>query len=150
MLEEAKDAWRTIYPDLSEGKPGMVGALLGRSEAQVRRLAALYAVLDQQKAVAKVHLEAALALWQYAEDSVRLIFGDATGDSIEDTIVRAVRTVGEIRDTEISGIFGRNVQAIRLTLAKQTAQANGLIHLQKKSTEGRDVSWWMPGPAPKP
>jgi hypothetical protein len=36
--EEARALWREIYPELSEGKPGLAGALLARGEAHVMRL----------------------------------------------------------------------------------------------------------------
>ena len=77
----ARDAWGTIYHDLSADRPGMAGALLARAEAHVMRLSAIYCVLDGQNAIELDHLKAALALWQYAESSTRLIFGDSLGRS---------------------------------------------------------------------
>jgi len=40
---EAKRLWHDVYPRLSEAQPGMSGALIGRAEAQVMRLSAIYA-----------------------------------------------------------------------------------------------------------
>jgi hypothetical protein len=37
--DRAKAVWREVYPSLSEGKPGLAGAMLGRAEAQVMRMA---------------------------------------------------------------------------------------------------------------
>ena len=37
--EAARTVWHRVYPDLSEGKPGLAGALIARSEAQTARLA---------------------------------------------------------------------------------------------------------------
>jgi hypothetical protein len=67
--EEAEEKWAQVYPELSDGKPGMVGAITARGEAQVMRLACLYALLDCSNIIKAVHLEAALALWEYAEAS---------------------------------------------------------------------------------
>jgi Protein of unknown function (DUF3987) len=64
--ESAKDLWREVYGPLSEGKPGLFGAVVGRAEAQALRLAALYAVMDESKTIEHEHLTAALALWDYA------------------------------------------------------------------------------------
>jgi len=150
MTPAAQEAWVAVYRTLSEGKPGLVGALLARSEAQVRRIAALYALLDQGSLVDECHLKAALALWQYAEDSVRWIFGDATGDPIADRIVENVRLCGEFSDTDIQGLFGRNVSAARLTVAKQHLVAAGLIHSVLSPTPGRPTVMWRAGPAPAP
>ena len=33
--DQAKAAWRAVYRDLSDPKPGLMGAMLARSEAQV-------------------------------------------------------------------------------------------------------------------
>ena len=44
--EKARELWEEVYPELSDGQPGLVGDVTSRAEAQVLRLAALYAVLD--------------------------------------------------------------------------------------------------------
>jgi hypothetical protein len=43
----ARNIWARVYGPLSEGKPGLFGAVVGRGEAQVARLAALYAVINE-------------------------------------------------------------------------------------------------------
>jgi len=42
----AREMWHRVYPDLSEGQPGLLGAVTSRAEAQVVRLALIYALLD--------------------------------------------------------------------------------------------------------
>src|SRR5262249_41159737 len=37
--EDARALWIDVYPDLADGKPGMLGAVTSRAEAQVMRLA---------------------------------------------------------------------------------------------------------------
>jgi len=71
--DEARSLWAAEYPRLSEGEPGLLGAILGRAEAHVLRLSLIYAVLDQSPVVRMEHLRAALAVWDYAEASARLI-----------------------------------------------------------------------------
>ena len=50
------------------------------------------------------HLEAALEVWRYVEQSARYIFGEALGDALADTILRKLcvspdgMTRNEIRD----------------------------------------------------
>src|SRR5690348_3327012 len=44
--EESRLIWREVYPELSEGKPGLLGAVTSRAEAQTMRLACIYALLD--------------------------------------------------------------------------------------------------------
>jgi hypothetical protein len=73
----------------------MFGALTSRAEAHVRRLAALYALLDGQSVIDVVHMKAALALWQYCEDSARYIFGDSLGDPLADQVLELLRTAAQ-------------------------------------------------------
>jgi hypothetical protein len=84
--EAARAVWAEVYPGLSEGQPGMLGAIISRAEAQVLRLSVLYAVLDLSAVVRTPHLYAALAVWQYAEESAQRIFGGLLGSPLADTI----------------------------------------------------------------
>ena len=45
--EAAWGIWEAVYPKLSADRPGLLGAILGRAEAQVLRLALIYALLDR-------------------------------------------------------------------------------------------------------
>jgi hypothetical protein len=72
--DEARSLWAKIYPELSKGKPGLLGAITARAEAQVLRLSVIYALLDCSIKVEVQHLKAALALWDYCERSVAWIF----------------------------------------------------------------------------
>jgi hypothetical protein len=146
MTESVWIDWEEVYGPLSEGKAGMFGAVTGRSEAQVRRLAALYAVLDQSSEIEPRHLEAALALWQYAEDSARYIFGDATGDPIADTIYAAFKGAGTdgMSRTDISNLFKRHVNAERIGRALAFLLETGRAERRKnKDTGGRPSEWWF-------
>ena len=88
--ETTRIQWHAVYPELSRGVPGLFGALTSRAEAQVMRLACLYALLDMSVVVRQPHLEAALAVWSYVEASVRHVFGNALGDACADEILRAL------------------------------------------------------------
>lgn len=141
----AREEWSGIYHDLSADRPGMAGALLGRAEAQVMRLSGLYAVLDGHSIIDLVHLKAALALWQHAEASTRLIFGDSLGDPVADTMLRAIRTNGERTDSELSGLFKRHKTASELERAKGALVQSGLAHYVTIETEGRPRIIWRAG-----
>lgn len=137
--QEARKAWIQIYPQLSEGLPGMAGSLLDRAEAQVRRVAALYALLDEKREVEPVHLMAAVALWNYSVESVQYIYGDLVGDPVSDKILAALEAAGEdgLSDTDISGLFGRNVGASRLEIAKSFLIEQKRIEVRQEETAGR-------------
>ena len=73
------------------------------------RLALIYAFLDQSSVIRVEHLRAALALWQYCEDSAAYIFGDAVGNTVADDILSALRDRrGGLSRTAIGDLFSRN------------------------------------------
>jgi len=143
--ESAKGAWREVYGPLSEGKPGLYGAVVGRAEAQVVRLASLYAVLDESSRIELGHLEAALALWEYAEESARYIFGDATGDPVADQIVEALRAAGKagLTRTEIRDMFKRHKSADHLNQALALLLRGGRVYRRSENTGGRPTERWF-------
>ena len=145
LSPSAREGWRMIYSALSADRPGLAGALLARGEAHVMRLAGLYALLDEKVEIDLVHLQAASALWQFAEASTLMIFGDSTGDPVADTILRAIRTTGGLSDSQISDLFSRNVSGGRLERAKAVLATAGLIHCETVKTDGRSRNTWRPG-----
>lgn len=138
----ATELWRGVYGPLSEGGEGLLGAVTSRAEAQVMRIAAIYAVLDQTDLVTVDHLTAALECWNYAATSVKYIFGDALGDPIADTILSALRNGGELSQTEISNLFGRHQSAGRIEHALGKLLAAGKVVNGRKDTGGRPLTVW--------
>lgn len=85
----ARERWEALYAEsATRARIGLLGALLARSEAQIARLALLYALLDRSSEVGAQHLAAAEALWGYAERSVIHVFGESTGDRHADALKR--------------------------------------------------------------
>jgi len=146
-LDDAATAiWCAVYPDLSEGKPGLLGAVTSRAEAQTARLATLYAVLDASPVIRAEHLRAALALWTYCEASARYIFGDAVGDPVADEILRALRAApGGLTRTEIRDLFGRNRSGREIGRALARLAEHGLARFEREQGEdgGRPVERWF-------
>ena len=100
----ARAHWEAIYGELSTRGPGLLGAVLGRAEAQVARLSLVYALLDRSRVIGDRHLGAALEFWRYCADSGRFIFGERLGDPLADKVLGFLRsaetglTRGEIFD----------------------------------------------------
>jgi len=142
--EEASNAWIRAYGDLSAGRPGLLGAVLGRAEAQVLRLACLYAALDCSALIEICHLKAALALWEYSERSAEYVFGDRMGDPDADTIFSALRAnSGGLTRTEIRDLFSRNLSADRIERALDALRKANLAQPERFSTGGRDGERWQ-------
>jgi hypothetical protein len=91
---EARELWAAVYPQLSRGRPGLLGAATNRAEAQVLRLSLIYALLDGSKTVRREHLKAACEVWRYAEESARYIFGGSLCDPSADKVLAALRGAG--------------------------------------------------------
>jgi hypothetical protein len=118
----------------------MLGAMTARAEAQVMRLACLHAALDQTCLVSPAHLQAARALWQYCEASVRYIFGERTGDPMADRILQALDEQGELARAAISDLFDRHMEQARLGQALELLKRARLITEERVKTKGRPMT----------
>ena len=144
----AKTLWHEVYPLLSEGTPGLLGSLTARAEAQVTRLALLYALLDCSPVIRSEHLRAALALWDYAASSVDHIFGDTTGNPDADRILTKLKTAPQgLTRTDIHKHLGHHLTRNKLDAALAQLQAQSLAHSQRDETSGRTAERWFHGPA---
>jgi Protein of unknown function (DUF3987) len=142
---EASALWRRRYHDLSSGRPGLLGAVTNRAEAQVTRLSLIYALLDRSDDVKRVHLEAALAVWDYCLASARFIFGAALGDALAEALDKELAKHGAegMARTEISNHFGNNRSK------EEIARALGVLASQSRAEKrrekgdgGREVDRW--------
>jgi hypothetical protein len=141
--DAATEAWREVYPALSDGRPGLLGAATNRAEAQVLRLSVLYAILDRSEAIRGEHLAAALAVWRYCEESARWVFGDATGDPIADRILGELRAGASLDREAISvALFHKNVKSDRLDRALDLLRDHGLARCEREPTDGRPREVW--------
>jgi len=135
---EAAELWRSVYPKLSEGQPGLSGALLARAEAHVMRLAVIYALLDRSADIRLPHLEAALAFWDYCQASVIYIFGDTIGNPIADTILAELKNHrSTLTLTEINDLLGRHAKSEQIASALALLRSMDLIEIEHTKTSGR-------------
>jgi hypothetical protein len=132
----AEALWEKVYPDLSEGEPGLVGAILARAEAHVLRLSVLYAVLDRSPLIQADHLRAALAIWDFAVKSTRRIFGDRLGLTVADEILAALRRYGPLTRTQIRDLFQRNRSEMEIDAALGFLESRGKARKSTRPPEG--------------
>jgi hypothetical protein len=142
---EAKALWVSEYNTLSEGKPGLLGAMTSRAEAHCLRLALIYALLDCATRIGVKHLQAALAVWRYAEASAAFVWGTAIGDETADCILKALR---DARDTGLSrtgirDVFSRNQSGEEIDRALRVLAEKGLARFATETTGGRPITRWM-------
>jgi hypothetical protein len=143
--EEARELWRSDYPKLSEGKPGMLGAVIGRAEAQVMRTSAIYALLDLSQLIRPEHHLAAMAMWSYSEQSAQWIFGTKTGDRNADKILVALRhSPNGMTKTEISGeVFNRHAPSLEIDEALRLLHGLKMVTYKTESTAGAPTQRWF-------
>jgi hypothetical protein len=140
----ARALWREVYGPLSEGRPGLAGALLARAEAHVLRLSMLYALMDRFATVQAAHLLAALALWDYCERSVFYIFGDGLGDPVADELLRLLRGCpGGMTRNEMMNYFGRHQPSERIARALGLLLQHRLVCREEVKTRGRSAERWF-------
>jgi hypothetical protein len=145
MTEGARREWEEIYRHLSAARPGLLGAITARSEAQTIRLAMIYALLDSKDEIDVVHLRAALAVWEYCEASAAYIFGDLLGDETADEILRALNQVGSdgMTRSAIRDLFGRHRSSNRIGAALMLLMRGGRARAETRVTGGRPSEVWF-------
>ena len=137
--EAAAALWEEIYLAIDDDVDGMVGALTARCEAQLLRLSVVYALLDGSRTISVEHIRAAEAVWNYSADTLTYVFGEALGDEVADRLLAALRHAGaEGLDRQAQrDVFGRNVPAARLALAREALERKRLVTTTTEDTGGR-------------
>jgi hypothetical protein len=130
--------WEKVYCRLESGRTGLFGKATQRAAPIVRRLACLYALLDLSRTVRREHLQAALALWRYAEDSARYLFGTHTGDRLADRLLSALQEAKDdgLTRTQLRDVCGRNESAGRITAALRNLNEMGMVRCERVAESG--------------
>jgi hypothetical protein len=134
--------WHEVYPHLSQDRPGVLGLVTNRAEAQVSRLAMIYALLDGTDRIEKIHLQAALALWDYCERSCAWIFGEGTGNRHADALLRELRRRGGMTQTEIYNFFGKNKSIADIKMILEPLVEARLVIPGKPAVGGKPAERW--------
>lgn len=134
----ALTAWENMYePKLMKNKPGLLGILVARSSAQVRRLAMLFALLDKQTIISTEHLNQAVTVWEYSLESARYIFDVTYINPDQKKIRKALEEKGELTKTEISNLFGRHLSTDKIGKLLSDMVSNKIIKIEKRRTKAK-------------
>jgi hypothetical protein len=144
MSPAAAEGWVAIYRDVSADRPGLLGSLTARAEAQVVRLAMIYALWAGTDHIELEHLTAAVAVQEFCGKSVEYIFGDSLGDQAADAILTALKAgQSGITRTEINNLFSRNVPASQIARALGELSRRGLaVQSKGEASNGRPPEIW--------
>jgi hypothetical protein len=153
FAQSARELWAECYADLTQDRPGILGAITARGPAQIKRLALIFALADMEHAdearhliIDRRHLVAALDVWDYCCRAAAHIFSseDDGEGTIADEVFKVIEGRGaEITQTEIHQAFGRHLSAKELGLALGYLRDQGRIVETKRKTTGRSATCWM-------
>jgi hypothetical protein len=136
LSEDSKEMWVDIYSDLSTDHSGLVGAVINRAEAQVLRLSMIYALLDSSMVIKSEHLESALAVWQYCEDSAKFIFSGREINPYAQKIADLLLKHGQMTARQIYDAFSRNITKQQMDEAVTELLAQNKITVEKNKSGG--------------
>jgi hypothetical protein len=143
LTEPARALWHHAYRQLDQPQPGIAGQLGARAEAHTIRLALIYALLDRAPAIDPDHLQAALALQDYAARSAAWALEPDTGDPIAEHIHTALlQAPYGLTRTQLRDLLNRNIPVRRLEQALANLAAAGKADRQRILTAGRPAELW--------
>lgn len=146
----AEVQWERVYPDLRRISPLLRDQILGRGASHVMRLACLYALLDGVDAVDEPHLHAALELWRYAAETIRLAFTTTTGNKDADhfytVLCETVEPGRWISRTGLRDVLGHHFDGPRLSHGLRVLAEHGLAESKKARSPGASklTEFWRP------
>jgi hypothetical protein len=142
----AEARWGELYGELVRNRgDGREAQATARAVPQVLRLALLYALLDASSEVDVEHIEAAVALWRYAEASARYIFGDpARPDGVERAklleFISAAGSAGVSREQIRSKLFNRNKNKAYIDPLIRELIESGAVTQHSRPSAGRPAT----------
>jgi len=144
--ENALAHWTEIYGHLTRTRLGLVGAICNRAPAHVLRLSALYALADRSSTIRRHHQQAAVALWEYAETSAGVIFGQRVGHRLANYLLELLRMEPKgVTRTQIRDALGRHRHADEISEALQLLADLGLATMvvEPATGPGRPTERWL-------
>jgi hypothetical protein len=144
LEEQARELWHHAYIQLAHASQlGIAGALCARSEAHTIRLALLYALADGQRQINTEHLQAALALWDYAARSASWALQGATGNPLAEQIHAALTShPAGLTRSQISDTLQHNQPAKAIQRALDALALAGRATRTQIPTTGRPAELW--------
>jgi hypothetical protein len=140
--ETAAQLWDAVYRQFAEDDTeDVVSATTDRGDVIMLRLQMIYALSSGLRIIKREHVEAASALWKYAEDSARYLFGARLGNPKAEKIFEALRHApkGMTRRAISDLVFKRHLKAEVLEEALTLLKKAGWVESQIEQTGGRDA-----------
>jgi Protein of unknown function (DUF3987) len=140
---EAEESWLPVRRAKKNIETISMREVVSRAVQQILRLAMIYALLDRTGIIEARHITAALAFWNYCEDSVRYLFGDFNYNPEQLELMEYLQDErrGFLTKTEVlRDIYhNRNHKQMNQDLA-QLKRAHRINFAMDKKTGGRPVT----------
>jgi len=141
--QDARELWHDAYRQLARPLPGVLGQITARAEAHTIRLALLYALADAKQQIGPQHLDAALALHDYAARSAAWALHGATGQPLAEQIHTALQAhPAGLTRSQISHTLKHNQPAGEIDHALRALNATGRATVTQIATGGRPAQLW--------
>jgi hypothetical protein len=145
--EAAQQLWTQLYFKLNNEKNtfGFIDGVLVRDTSHLLKLALIYAVLDQSETIEVAHFNAALAICDFCQASVRWLFSERTGDRLANTILFAlIRAPNGMTKKEISdNVCYRNTPIAKIEKALETLAKNRLARMTLELQNDKPIERWF-------
>jgi len=144
LSQAAREHWHAAYHQLAEPQPGIAGQIAARAEAHTIRLALIYALLDQADQIQPRHLDAALALWDYAQRSAVWALERSASDPLARQIHAALTHAlpDGLTRTQLRDLLHRNPTTAQLDQALAALSNDDKITSHRVLTAGRPAELW--------
>jgi len=144
LAPDARELWHHAYRKLAaEPHDQIVAQITARAEAHVIRLALIYALADGQRQISSQHLQAALALQNYAARSAAWALTGATGQPLAEQIHATLRQhPAGLTRSQISQTLGHHQPAGQIDHALHALNAAGRATVTQIPTGGRPAQLW--------
>jgi Protein of unknown function (DUF3987) len=109
---EVEKRWDQLYRGLCETPPGQIGGFFVRAPVIILRLASIFALASRNTFIECDHLDAALAIWNHSDRSLRWIFRSDVDPRAEKLLEALKASPNGLSTTQISkDVFRKNVDA---------------------------------------
>jgi hypothetical protein len=141
---DARELWHHAYRQLAaQPSDGIVAQITARAEAHIIRLALIDTLTDGQSQIRPPHLQAALALHDYAARSAAWALTDATGDPLAEQLHAALHQHPEgLTRSQISQTLHHNQHAGQIEHALHALHAASRVTSTQIPTGGRPAQLW--------
>jgi len=145
LADSAKSLWEEFYHAAAEPKSGLYGAVTDRAEAQTIRLAMIYALLDRSQVIERVHLKAAIALWNYCESTAGCVFDGQTTRTLHDRILNVIKRFPDgISKDNLCQRYFKSRKRSEIDIVLGELKTLGVVRADRQeSTGGRPAEIWI-------